>query len=444
MSDQHDHHHPQDAEGQPEPIDEEMERLDPGSESLSKALQGSFRVLKGVMALIVVMWAFSGVHRIKQDENAIVLQFGAVKGEGVDRVRGSGILWSWPFPIDEVRTIPAKRDRSTSIDVMFYRRGDRGKREGEPGAQRQELKPVLDGYTLTGDGYILHSDWEISWQIHDPYRFLESVYSESSPQGKLDVSVAIKLLENELCKAVMATTAQYTIMDAVKDKRGSIVADVERTFVRQIDELSMGVTITNLSLAAGGMVVSPVVQPAFNGVLMAEQQRGEELSKAESYATQILATTAGSKELAEKIYKAAIRKREAAGKSKAEADEADKALSTLLRNEASGAVKQRLLGAQLYKRELIEAARGDEGKIRTLAGRFAQHPEVFTARIWMRTVRMIVENVLVEKYVLPSGLKELRLLLNPDVTGRDEIRRAKEAEKRRKQEQALAGGARLY
>ena len=94
----HHHHHP-------EP-DEELnrldEQLDAAGKSMADALRISFAILKVIMIVLVVAFLASGFKTVGPDEKALVLRFGKIRGVSDDRVRESGLVWSWPYPIGEV------------------------------------------------------------------------------------------------------------------------------------------------------------------------------------------------------------------------------------------------------------------------------------------------------------------------------------------------------
>src|SRR5437899_5720520 len=80
--------------------------LDAGSQALSEAFRSSFWIVKVVMVILVFLFIFSGVFVVRPQERAIVLLFGRTVGEGERQLLGSGLHWSYPFPIGEFRKVP--------------------------------------------------------------------------------------------------------------------------------------------------------------------------------------------------------------------------------------------------------------------------------------------------------------------------------------------------
>src|SRR5581483_9944982 len=98
---EHEHHH--DHRHEPAP---EAHPQDAGTQALAEALRSSFTIVKIVMFLMVVAFFCSGIFQVGPSEKAVILRFGKPVGEGSKALLGSGVHWSWPYPIDEVVHIP--------------------------------------------------------------------------------------------------------------------------------------------------------------------------------------------------------------------------------------------------------------------------------------------------------------------------------------------------
>ena len=72
------------------------EPLDAAGQSLADALWASFSILKGIMLVLVVLYAFSNVRRVESHEQALRLQLGKL----LPRVHEAGLIWGFPYPID--------------------------------------------------------------------------------------------------------------------------------------------------------------------------------------------------------------------------------------------------------------------------------------------------------------------------------------------------------
>src|SRR5262244_3635437 len=91
--------------------------FDPANEALADALRKSFSLLKWLMAIVVILYLFSGLFRVKPGELGYILRMGnVVTPEGG---LPPGWHWSWPFPIDAAKTMSVARDNVEPVPFMF-------------------------------------------------------------------------------------------------------------------------------------------------------------------------------------------------------------------------------------------------------------------------------------------------------------------------------------
>ena len=111
----------------------EAAHLDTAGESLSNALRLSFTILKAIMVVLVILFLTSGIFRVQEDENALVLQFGKIRGKvSENRVLKPGLHWAWPEPISEIITIPVTKVQALAINSFWYFETD-AEKLGSPG-----------------------------------------------------------------------------------------------------------------------------------------------------------------------------------------------------------------------------------------------------------------------------------------------------------------------
>jgi membrane protease subunit HflK len=245
----HSHNGPADA-GEP---------LDAAGQALSDALRVSFRILFVLMVGIVVVIILSGFFTVPASNVAIVTQFGRVKGVGADRLKTEGLHWKWPTPIDEVILIPAAASlRSLEVGNFWYYQTPEekmGQRKTNPG---QTLQFVRDGYSLTGaksvatvtlnqeetvaDYNIIHSYWEIRYNVVDPFRFVETLW-DGSEAGWQQVHA---LLIATLSDAIIRSSAQNDIDWIVYDQPNLFKAQVKELFLDKLEALDTGIQIESL------------------------------------------------------------------------------------------------------------------------------------------------------------------------------------------------------
>ena len=122
MSDDHDHsHHDHDHGHEHPPAAPEPAMVeDAGSRALAEALKSSFFIVKVVMVVMVGIFLFSGFFKLGPNEKAIILRFGAPVGDANKALLGSGLHWSFPYPIDEVVRIPYSEIQQVKSTVGWY------------------------------------------------------------------------------------------------------------------------------------------------------------------------------------------------------------------------------------------------------------------------------------------------------------------------------------
>ncbi|MGD2108126.1 MAG: hypothetical protein PVI86_01915, partial [Phycisphaerae bacterium] len=101
------------------------EPLDAASQSLADALRSSFSVLKVIMVVLVVLYLFSNVRSIDLYEEALTLRLGRLH-RVVDK---PGLVWAFPFPIDEIVPLPTKQSNDTLVrsHTLFRNQQEKGK-----------------------------------------------------------------------------------------------------------------------------------------------------------------------------------------------------------------------------------------------------------------------------------------------------------------------------
>jgi len=317
------------------------ENIDSGSAALSDALNATFRALRFVMVLLLVVYACSGIFIVKQHEKAFVLRFGRIVGVGEDRVKGPGLHWTLPRPFSEIVRVQTERVQALATRTFWYT-SDMEYQE-EAGAQAGEtLQPDRDGYNLTGDANLLHSTWSVRYTIDNP---------ESALFGFNDID---KVLHGELDRAVMSVTARFSIDRALRTDLESLREAVENTLRRRAADLKLGVRVQGIDLLA---IFPPrQVAQAFDDVVQAEQQRGKQISDARAYASRAI-------------------------------------------NEAKGETSRIRSEGEAYSKRLLSEIQSDADYFEQVYVKYKQNPETVRSTLLQDTVRRTLANV-DQKYIV--------------------------------------------
>jgi membrane protease subunit HflK len=280
MSDKHDHPHHEHGHdhdhGPAKPAPVALEGAeDAGTQALAGALKSSFAIVKIVMAGLVVLFLFSGFFVVGPQEKAIVLRFGVPAGGGDGKLLGPGPHWAFPPPIDEVVRIPVGQVQTVNSSVGWYATTAASEAAGTEMPPGESLRPVLDGYLLTGDENIIHLRATLRYRIAEPgLRYV------------LDLANASNLVEHAFNNSLLFAAARYKVDDAITRDQAGLRGVALRRFEQLVAQYNLGIA----EIQIDNMQVIPPRQltDAFGRVTEAEVRRAKELNEAKSYENQTI------------------------------------------------------------------------------------------------------------------------------------------------------------
>lgn len=305
---EHNHH----SHHQQEPSAENTGiKLDAASKSLYEAFRISFVILKVIMIVLVVLFIASGFRTVLPDEQALVLQFGKIRGMGENRILKAGPHWVFPYPVEEMIRIPVGKKTSMAINSFwFYKNPKDLSAEGprETKYAPPTLDPTIDGYCITrgekqstviagvssSDYGIVHCKWQLIYQIDDPERFFRNFYVRDVKPGENYFDVIVEniqpLLQNLVEDAVVSAMVNYTIDEAISSYE-RIPLTVDKLLQQKLDGIESGINVTSLQLTE---VTWPrQVDAAFQASIAASQQSQTAINEARTYAENTLNQAAG-------------------------------------------------------------------------------------------------------------------------------------------------------
>ena len=246
---------------------------DAGSQALEEALRSSFVIVKVAMALMVLVFIFSGFFTVGAQEKAVIMRFGKPVGEGQKALLTAGLHWSFPYPIDEVVKIPISEiQKVTSTTGWYFTTPEMELAQQEP-PPGQSLNPAIDGYALTADRNIIHTRATLYYHIDDPLRYV------------FDFTNAAMVVENSLNNALLYTAAKYNVDDVLqRDQAGFRDAVLQR--VSQLTEAeNLGITIDNCEVQS---IPPRQLAGVFSLVTEARENRNKLLNDAKSYENRVI------------------------------------------------------------------------------------------------------------------------------------------------------------
>jgi len=266
-----DHPHSHDAHEHSHPTPETP--MDAGSQALAEALRSSFAIVKFVMAALVIIFLMSGFFKVESNEQAIILRFGKPVGEGEKALLGSGLHWSFPYPIDEYVKVRIKEIQQIKSTAGWYATTPEQELAGTemPVAPGTPINPAVDGYALTADGNIVHTRATLHFRIEDPVQYVFNFVNASN------------VIQNALDRALIYSAAHFNVDDILYRDVAGFRDAVRRRATDLIEQQNVGVSVAQCDVESKP---PRQLKQAFDNVVTAGQNRNKVLNEAHSYENQ--------------------------------------------------------------------------------------------------------------------------------------------------------------
>ena len=397
--------------------------LNLGYKYLANAFKVSFAVLKFIMIVLVALFLLSGFETVGSDEQALVLRFGKIRGIGEQRVLGPGLKWVFPYPIEEIVKIPVAKKVNLPINSFWYFQTEYEKLGQSPkGRVRipEALNPIRDGYCITrsekqtqtiagsdGSDYnIVHSRWQVTYQIDDPERFFKNTYVQDIKPGESYYDVittsVTPLLENLTDDAIVTAMVNYTIDEAIKSQ-DRIPKHVKRLLQEKLNKIESGIKVVSVQLT--DIIWPRQVDEAFWASIRVSQESQKAISQAKGYAESTINETAGPVAL------------------ELLATLEDKTISEetkeLLWSQLAGAAQEKIAQARAYRTKVAETARANAEYFQKLLPEYRKRPKLVIQKIYQDAIEYVLNNADEKMVIQPAkGAKgrEFWLQLSRDLT----------------------------
>lgn len=403
----------------PEKVAED--KLDLGFQYLSNALRVSFIVLEVLMIALVIFFLASGFRTIEPDEAALVLRLGKIRGVGEERILGPGAHWVFPYPIDEVVKIPVEKKVNLAINSFWYFQTEQElisptERKIQPSVP---LYPTRDGYCITrsekqgadiagvdGSDYnIVHSKWQLTYQIVEPESFFKNVYVEEVKPGQDYFDVMTKsinpLLKAVFDDAVVTAMVHYSIDEALLSQ-DRIPNHVRRLMQQKLtQQMNSGIEVVSVQLT--GVTWPRQVDQAFQKFITASNDKETRISNARTYAENTLNEAAGpvARELFASLHDETISEQE----------------KDLLWSRAAGAAQAKIARARAYTTKIVEDAEADAEYLKKILPEYRQRAELIIQKVHRDAIVHILEKADKKIMIQPTegeGDREIRIIVGDD------------------------------
>lgn len=397
--------------------------MDPANQSLRDALRLSYRVLQVVIIGLVIVFVFSGVTRVEQQQSGVMLRFGAIVGQPGQQALTPGAQFSvFPYPAGEF-VIFRDANRAVDLSRVFWPdvTGDFDSSVNSAVANRM-LPPGPrrdgrgDGYVLTAGGDIGHLKLQATYDVLDPVAFVRSVTNAPVTVSGLSADGAVRLA---MMRATVHTAAGLDLDSFVEftDQEREDIRREAQSFLER-ERIETGIDLRELATP-----VDPV--PAFAIVRAQRELQGTRrqlesgVEQARQQAESMLIEVAGEnyRELLELIgdYEEADPTR-----GSAEAEAVLVQIDELLDDRGKSGQIALIIEQARARRSFIEATLGQQYlAYEELLESYLRNPELVINREWAQAYARMLSAGDTEVLRVPDGLSTLRLLLS----GNEEIQR---------------------
>jgi membrane protease subunit HflK len=282
---------------------------------------------KAVTAVVAVFLVLSFISSlwftVDPEEVGIVLRFGEYT-----RTVNPGLNFKLPFGVEEVIKVPVERQLKLEFG---FRSSTPGVRTSYSATNYQE-----ESLLLTGDLNAAEVEWIVQFRIKDPFQFLFRV--RNAEQTFRDINEAI----------MRGIVGDRTVDEVITFGRQEVADAVQVKIQELCDQYELGIKVDQVVLQDAN--APKPVQPAFNEVNEAEQEKEKLINQAKSEYNKIIPRARG---IAEKTIE-----------------------------EAKG-----------YALERVNRARGEASKFDSIYKEYAKAKEVTRQRIYLETMNDVMQNV---------------------------------------------------
>jgi len=280
----------------------------------------------GIAILIALIWgAFSAFYTVQPEERAVVKRFGAVVG-----ITDPGLHFKIPFGVDQVQFVAT--ERVLKQEFGFRTQGTRA--SGRTAYSNQQFED--ESLMLTGDLNMIDVEWVVQYRIDDPIKFLYEMREPTRTLRDISESVMRRIVGNMLGSEVL-TVGRVEIQQKAREE-----------IQQAVDGYNAGIRINTVEMQ--DVVPPPAVQPAFNEVNEARQERERMINEAQKRVNQEIPN-------------------------------------------AEGAALRTVAEAEGYATERVNRAYGESVRFSAVLAEYRQAPEVTRSRLYLETINEVLPNI---------------------------------------------------
>ena len=292
-----------------------------------------------VALFLIVVASMTCFYTVEAEEQGVVLRFGRYV-KTVD----PGLRFKLPFGIDVVERVPVKRQLKQEFGF-----GTDGATNPTQYSDEQDAESSM----VTGDLNAAEVEWVVQYRVENPRQYLFEVR---------DPGVTLRDLSESVMRTVVG---DRTVDEVITIGRQEIESEALLNLQDQVNKYELGLSIDQVQLKN---VNPPVpVQPSFNEVNQAQQQREQLINVANGEYNKVVP-------------------------------------------KASGQADQKIQAARGYALKRVNEAQGDVARFNAVLAEYVKAPEVTKRRLYIETMREVVPRM-GRKVILDDDAKQILPLL---------------------------------
>ena len=212
-----------------------------------------------IAAVVVLVWAGSGVFIVQEGQQAVVTSFGRYS-----QTRDAGLQFRWPYPFQAHETVAVTQLRSVDVGRNTV-------------AASTGLR---DSSMLTQDENIVDIRFTVQYRLKDARAYL---FENRNPE-----EAVVQASET----AVREIVGRSRVDSVLYEQRDAIAADLVKSIQAQLDRLSAGIIVANVNVQ--NVQVPEQVQAAFNDAVKATADRDRFKNEGQAYAADVIPKAQGT------------------------------------------------------------------------------------------------------------------------------------------------------
>lgn len=295
-------------------------------------------ILIGAIAMLLI--GASMFYTVDVDEVGIIQRFGEYK-----RTEDPGLKFKLPIGIERVTKVKIRRVYKEEFGFRT------------PQTDTPKIMPDIEtgnvALMLTGDLNVALVPWIVQYRISDPYKYLFKVQN-------------IERLLRDMAEAAMRLVVGDRSINEVINKREDIAEEAKKVLQDELNRAETGITVITIEMKETN--VPDRVQPSFNEVNQAVQEKEKVIYQAK--------------------------------------EEYNKAIPT-----AKGEAERTIKAAEGYALDRINRARGDAARFKSLYAEYAKAKDITKRRLYLEMLGEVFPK-LGQKYIIDPDQKNILPLLN--------------------------------